>query len=128
MIALVLATCALLAVALLLGATWYEAVVMAPNYECDVPDSISLARQFLQRTNPAHFFRVAAPLAQVLTLLAVVAAWNGPARWTFAVALGVLIVADVITFTFHYPRLAIMFNSPVPHDSNELRRAAHDVM
>jgi hypothetical protein len=101
-------------------------VVIAPNYECAVPNSISLARQFLQRTTPAHFFRVVAPLAQVLTLLSVIAAWEQPARWTFAIALGVLIVADVITFTFHYPRLAIMFNSPVPQDSDELRRAARE--
>jgi len=101
MIAHVLATLTLLAVALLLGATCYEGVVMAPNYERDVPASLELARRFLQRTTPAHYFRVVAPLAQILALLTVIAGWNGPGRQAFAVALGLLIIADVITF--HVP-------------------------
>jgi predicted exporter len=121
-----LATLALLAVALLLGATWYEAVVMAPNYERDVPDSVDLARRFLQRTTPAHYFRVVAPLAQILTLLTVIAGWNRPRHLAFAVALGLLIIADVITYTFHYPRLALMFKSTQPVDSARLARAARE--
>ena len=119
-------TLAVVAVALLLGATWYETVVMAPNYERDVPGSLSLARQFLQRTTPAHYFRVVAPLAQVLTLVTVVAGWKQPGRLAFAVAFGLLIVADVITFAFHYPRLALMFKSATPVDPVRLARAAHE--
>jgi hypothetical protein len=124
MVTHVLATLTLLAVALLLGATCYESVVMAPNYERDVPGSLELARRFLQRTTPAHYFRVVAPLAQVLALLTVIAGWNGPGCVAFAVALGLLIIADVITFTFHYPRLAVMFKSTEPVDSARLARAA----
>jgi hypothetical protein len=126
MIAHVLATLTLLAVALLLGATCYEGVVMAPNYERDVPASLELARRFLQRTTPAHYFRVVAPLAQILALLTVIAGWNGPGRQAFAVALGLLIIADVITFTFHYARLAVMFKSTEPVDSVRLVRAARE--
>jgi hypothetical protein len=126
MAAHVLGTLALVTVALLLGATCYEAVVMAPNYERDVPSSLGLARQFLQRTTPAHYFRLVAPLAQVLTLLTVVAGWKRPGHLAFAVALGLLIVADVITYSFHYPRLAIMFKSAEPLDSARLARAARE--
>jgi hypothetical protein len=125
MAAHVLATLALLAVALLPGATCYEAVVMAPNYERDVPSSLDLARRFLQRTTPAHYFRVVAPLAQVLTLLTVIAAWNRPRHLAFTVALGLLVIADVITYTFHYPRLAVMFKS-TQLDSARLARAARE--
>jgi hypothetical protein len=125
MLAQAVGSLALLAVALLLGATWYEAVVMAPNYERDVPDSISLARQFLQRTTPAHYFRIVAPLAQLLTLATVVAEWRRPGRWTFVVAFVLLIVADAITYTFHYPRLAIMFKSGET-DRARLTRAARE--
>lgn len=121
-----LATLALVAVALLLGATCYEAVVMAPNYERDVPRSLQLAREFLQRTTPAHYFRVVAPLAQVLTLLTVIAGWKRPGDLAFAVAFGLLVVADVITYTYHYPRLAIMFKSADPLDSTRLARAARE--
>jgi hypothetical protein len=120
MAAQVLATLALLAVALLVGATWYEAVVMAPNYERDVPGSLSVARQFLQRTTPAHYFRVVAPLAQLLTLATTVVAWNRPGRRSRIVAFGLLIAADVITYRFHYPRLAMMFTSVESLDSPRL--------
>jgi hypothetical protein len=126
MVATVLGSAALVAVALLLGATWYEAVVMAPNYERDVPASLSRARQFLQRTTPAHYFRVVAPLAQVLTLLTVVAAWHRPGRWAFLIALALLIAADVITYAFHYPRLALMFKSDETVDAARLARAARE--
>ena len=126
MLAHILATLTLLAVALLLGATCYEAVVMAPNYERDVPSSLALARQFLQRTTPAHYFRVVAPAAQILALLTVIAAWKQPGRLAFALALGLLIVADVITFAYHYPRLAIMFKSTEPVEATGLARAARE--
>jgi hypothetical protein len=44
MIPHVLSTLALIGPALLLGATIYQSVVMAPNYERDIPTSIELAR------------------------------------------------------------------------------------
>ena len=126
MAAHLLGVLALVAVALLLGATWYETVVMAPNYERDIPASLALARQFLVRTTPAHFFRVIAPCAQFLTLLAAVLDWRKPGDGAFLVALAVLIVADVITYVFHYPRLAIMFKSGDAQDAGALRRAARE--
>jgi TM2 domain-containing membrane protein YozV len=42
----------------------------------------------------------------------------------FLVALAVLIVADIITYTFHYPRLAIMVKSGDVQNADALRRAA----
>lgn len=120
-------TLSLVGVALLLGATAYESVVMAPNYERDIPSSIDLARRFLQRTTPAHYFRILSPVSQLFLLASVVAGWGMPAvRLPAIVALGVLIALDVITFTFHYPRLAVMFKGPMPDDAERLRRAARE--
>ncbi len=122
-----LSTLALLAVALLLGATAYESVVMAPNYEHDIPDSIARARAFLARTTPAHYFRPLSLAGQALLLGGVVVAWPDPgARWSLAVALGILVLLDAITFTWHYPRLAILFKASPPHDPERLRRAARE--
>lgn len=126
MTAHILGVLALIAVALLLGATWYEAVVMAPNYERDVPGSIVLARQFLSRTTPAHFFRAIAPAAQLLALLAVIFDWGKPGCTAFLVGFVALVAADIITYMFHYPRLAIMFKSPEVRDAATLRRAARE--
>ena len=118
---------ALLGLALLLGATAYETVVMAPNYERDIPASIGLARQFLRRVTPAHYFRIISPLTQLLLLVSVVVCWGVPgARWFLLAALGALVLADVITFTFHYPRLNIMFKEPISPDPARLRGAARE--
>lgn len=124
MTAHILGVLALFAVALLLGATWYETVVMAPNYERDVPASILLARQLLARTTPAHFFRAIAPAAQLLALLTVIFDWRKPGCTAFLTGFVALVVADLITYTYHYPRLAIMFKSPEAQDAGALRQAA----
>jgi uncharacterized membrane protein len=100
---------------------------MAPNYERDIPASIGVARQFLRRVTPAHYFRIISPLTQLLLLVSVVVCWEVPgARWFLLAALGALVLADVITFTFHYLRLNIMFKEPIPHDPARLRRAARE--
>lgn len=123
----VLLTLSLLGLALLLGATAYESVVMAPNYERDIPDSIDVARRFLQRTTPAHYFRVLTPVTQLALLGSVVLTWRSPAvRTPSLIGLGVLVLLDIITFTFHYPRLAIMFKGSMPDDVQRLRRAARE--
>ena len=122
-----LVTLALLGVALLLGATAYESVVMAPNYEREIPSSINLARQFLKRTTPAHYFRIIAPLTLLVLVVDVIACWRFPhPRWWLLGGLGSIAVADAITFAFHYPRLTIMFKSPEPEDLTLLRRATRE--
>jgi hypothetical protein len=125
MIAHILLTLALVAVALLLGASVYESVVMAPNYDRDVPASVEAARRFLVARTPAHFFRPLSPIAQALVLAGIVAGWsNLDVRWHGLMALGLLVLLDVITFTFHYPRLGILFKEPLTADADRLRRAA----
>lgn len=122
-----LLTLSLLGLALLLGATAYESVVMAPNYGRDVPESIDVARRFLQRTTPAHYFRVLTPVTQLILLGSVVITWrSAEVRYPTLAALVVLVLLDGITFTFHYPRLAIMFKGPMPEDAQRLRRAARE--
>jgi hypothetical protein len=114
------------AIAMLLGATIYESVVMAPNYERDIPESVMQARQFLRRRTPAHFFRVATPVAQVVLAGGTLASWQTPARWFLILALGILLFTDVVTFAFHYPRLRIMFKDPISADSEKVRSAARE--
>lgn len=113
--------------ALLFGASVYESVVMAPNYERDVPASIEAARGFLVARTPAHFFQPLSPIAQGLVLAGVISGWgNVDVRWHGPMALGLLLLLDVITFAFHYPRLAILFKEPLTADTERLRRAARE--
>ncbi len=73
MIACWLSNLALLGVALLLGAALYESLVIAPNYEREIPGSVQAAREFLKKRTPAHYFRPLAPLAQLLSLGSLIA-------------------------------------------------------
>ena len=120
-------TLALLGLTLLLGATAYESVVMAPNYERDIPTSLGIARQFLDRRTPAHYFRVIAPVTLILLLIDVIVSWNVPyARTGLLVGFIALVIGDSITFAFHYPRLTIMFKEPLGADADRLRKAARE--
>lgn len=99
----------------ILFANIYTSMVDAPNWARDVPASIVAAREYMGVANPGTFFRTFSPINQVLTLLAVIAAWWAP-RGTFSICLAALILAvaaDIMTFTYFYPRNEIMFLGPI---------------
>ena len=117
----------LLGMALLLGATAYESIVIAPNFERDIPNSMRVARQFFSRTHAGRYFRVLAPATQLLLLASVVASWSLPAvRWPALMGLAALVLTDAITYTIHFPRLAIMFREPIDQDPDRLNRATRE--
>lgn len=127
MLPLVVLTLAILSLALLLGGTAYESVVIAPNFQRDLPRSLHIAGEFLQRPTPAGYFRPLAPLSQLLLLASVVICWNLPApRWTTLTAFVAMVLVDVITFSFHYPRLRIMYQVPPIQDAAILGKAARE--
>src|SRR5258707_3259727 len=100
--------------AMLLGTGLYQNVVDAPNY-MGAPASLEHARGFYHATNPGMFFRWMVPATQLFLLLSLVVNWK-PApgtRWTLAGALVFLVLTDVITFRFHYPRNDILFVAPL---------------
>jgi len=109
---------ALVLSAMLLGAGIYESVAVAPNFQ-GAPTSLEHARGFYHATNPGMFFRVLSPAVQLFILVALVCNWRRPAtRWRLAGALALAILADVITFKFHYPRNAILFNAPLTNPTD----------
>jgi hypothetical protein len=113
---------ALVLSAMLLGAGVYESVAVAPNFQ-GAPTSLEHARGFYHATNPGMFFRVLSPAVQLFLLVALVCNWKRPGtRWRLAGALALAILADVITFKFHYPRNSILFNAPLtnPADLNRV--------
>jgi hypothetical protein len=116
---------ALVVSAMLLGAAVYESVVLAPNLQ-GAPTSLEHARGFYHVTNPGVFFRVLSPATQLFLLVALVCNWRPTpsTRWRLAGALALAILADVITFQFHYPRNAILFTAPLTSASADLNRVA----
>ena len=116
---------ALVVSAMLLGAAVYESVVLAPNLQ-GAPTSLEHARGFYHVTNPGVFFRVLSPATQLFLLVALVCNWRPTpgTRWGLAGALALAILADVITFQFHYPRNAILFIAPLTNAPADLNRVA----
>jgi len=110
---------------MLLGAAVYESVVLAPNLQ-GAPTSLEHARGFYHVTNPGVFFRVLSPATQLFLLVALVCNWRPTpgTRWGLAGALALAILADVITFQFHYPRNAILFIAPLTNAPADLNRVA----
>jgi hypothetical protein len=109
----------------LFGASLYDQVVMAPNYGADIPQSLEHAKQFMVAASPANLFRFLAPATQISLLLSLIL--NGGVkgrRWFLLVALLLTVAGDVITFTFHYPRNAILFTDPMNTPVGVLTKAA----
>jgi hypothetical protein len=105
---------ALVLSAMLLGTGHYQNVVDSPNY-MGGPASLEHARGFYHATNPGEFFRVMVPLTQLCLLVAIVSNWKPASgtRWLLAAALAFVVLTDLVTFRFHYPRNDILFIAPL---------------
>ncbi|HEX6964184.1 MAG TPA: hypothetical protein VF166_00210 [Gemmatimonadaceae bacterium] len=123
-IELLLTALALAGLSILFGASMYDALVLAPNMRGG-PDVLEHGRLFMSRATPANLFRIASPATQVLLVLTLIATWHiEQCRWLVGAALLALVLADVITFRFHYPRNHLMFDAPTTIDANVLDTAA----
>jgi hypothetical protein len=123
-IELLLTILALAGLSILLGASMYDAIVLAPNMRGG-PDGLEHGRLFMSRATPASLFRVASPATQILLVATLIATWHVErCRWLIGGALLALVLADVITFRFHYPRNRLMFTAPTTIDADMLDAAA----
>ena len=115
---------ALLSSGALFGAALYDAVVLGPNLRGG-PSGLEHGRLFMTAATPANLFRVLAPGTQILVLLSVAINWSNPqGRWPLVGALIALILSDIITFKYHYPRNRLMFTAPLDVSSEQLDLAA----
>ncbi|MEA2564472.1 MAG: hypothetical protein QOH06_5976 [Acidobacteriota bacterium] len=110
---------------MLLGAGIYESLVNVPNF-VKGQETLDHARQFWSAANPGNYFRIVAPATQVLALLSLILSWKRPAgrRGLLLAAFLLVVAADVITFTYHYPRNALLFSDPMSQSPETLERAA----
>jgi hypothetical protein len=117
---------AVISVGALFGGSLYDSIVLAPNFRVGVPQSLEHLRQFMAVANPGNFFRLIAPLTQLSILISLILGWKRPAgrRWWLILALVLIVAGDVITFTFHYPRNAILFGDPMHTPPETLEKTA----
>lgn len=119
---------AVIFISALFGAGLYESIVLAPNFRVGVPQSLEHFRQFMAVANPGNFFRLIAPLTQISILISLILGWKRPVgrRWWLILALILVVAGDVVTFTFHYPRNAILFHAPLHTPPATLEQAARE--
>jgi hypothetical protein len=117
---------AIISIGALFGGSLYDSIVLAPNFRVGIPQSLEHLRQFMAVANPGSFFRFIAPLTQLSILVSLILGWRRPAgrRWWLILALILIVAGDVITFTFHYPRNAILFHDPMHTPPEILEKAA----
>ena len=91
----------------------YTSLIDAKSWGSDIPNSIATAREYFKTTNPGNFFRLFSPVNQVLALLVLILFWKiAPStRLYLGLALAMYVLADVMTFTYFYPRNDIMFRT-----------------
>jgi hypothetical protein len=117
---------AVISVGALFGGSLYDSIVLAPNFRVGLPQSLEHLRQFMAVASPGNFFRLIAPVTQLSILVSLVLGWKRPAgrRWWLVLALALIVAGDVITFTFHYPRNAVLFGDPMHTPPETLEKAA----
>jgi len=104
---------------IMLGADVYESVMLAPNLQ-GAPTSLEHARGFYHLTDPGVFFRVVSTATQLFLVVAFGRQLEVPGHAiASAAALALAILADVITFKFHYPRNAVLFLAPMTGQAAE---------
>ena len=97
-----------------LGANVYTSAVDARNWGSNIPTSLNAARDYFSAASPGSFFRVASPLAQALSVLALILCWKVPgARLLAGIAVAAVATGDIMTFAYFYPRNDIMFVNPM---------------
>ena len=103
----------------------YTSIVDHHSWGSDFPRSIQTAREYFKSGNPGKFFRVFAPVSQVLGLLALIFFWKTslPIRILLAAAFLFVVGTDVMTFAYFYPRNDIMFNSDLSLNLNSIEKA-----
>jgi hypothetical protein len=82
------------------------------------------AKHYFAVANPGTFFRIFAPAAQIAALLSIILCWKYGwlVRGLTAGALFLAVFGDVLTFTYFYPRNAIMFGTE-NHPNDVLQNA-----
>jgi hypothetical protein len=90
-------------------------VVVSYSWRTRPEEAVGHYRALGTIVTPARYFRRLAPASQVTLVVAVI--WSAVAGvallWT-AAALVAMALADVVTFTFHYPRNRALFLDPIP--------------
>lgn len=102
----------------------YTSLVDAQNWGHDIPSSLVLTKEYMSAANPGTFFRTFSPASQIIALLALVICWRGDrmVRIYCAIAFVLAVSGEILTFSYFFPRNAILFTDPLNTDPELLKR------
>lgn len=103
----------------------YNSVVDAANWGHMLPASVEPARAYFKSADPGSFFRIASPINQVLSLIALVLCWKISPRLRVlcGIGFGLAVAGDLFTFAYFFPRNAILFQNPIEGHLDAIRIA-----
>jgi hypothetical protein len=95
---------------IVLGGTIFSVLVEYPNWFANVPSSLEATRNFYKVFHPGYFFQTTVPFAFLTGIAFTIISWRTPNTRNYVLmSLAVLVVAELLTFFYIYPRLGIMF-------------------
>ena len=112
----------------LLFANFYTSLIDARAWGSDIPNSISITRQYFKTVNPGNFFRVFSPINQALGIIVLILFWktSRSIRLCLGAALALYLLAEGLTFQYFFPRNDIMFRSALLTDVDLLRKTSSE--
>jgi hypothetical protein len=114
-----------LLVMIILGGTIFCVMVEYPNWFADIPASLETTRRFYKALHPGYFFQIFGPLLVGTGIAFVIAGWTiAEARNSVMISIAIMIAIELLTFTYIYPRLDILFGPAAASQTAEVLRTA----
>lgn len=100
----------------------YNSLVDTTSWISDVPHSVAAFRAYYHAVNPGNFFRIFSPVNQVLALVSAILYWKagGKVRNLLLAAFILAVSADVLTFSYFYPRNDLLIHLPLAGNADRL--------
>ena len=89
----------------------YNSIVDAPNWGGNIPASMEIARNYFAEKSPQDFFQIFGIIIHILGINCVIRFWktDKQIRLFNISALALILIIDLLTFTYFFPRNDIMF-------------------
>ena len=89
----------------------YNSIVEAPNWGANMPASMEIARSYFAEKSPQDFFKIVGIVIHILGINCVIRFWKTDKQIRFYAisALALILLIDLLTFTYFFPRNDIMF-------------------
>lgn len=103
----------------------YNSIVDAPNWGTNIPASIEIARNYFAVKSPQDFFKIVGIVIHILGINCVIRFWKTDKQIRFfnISALALILIIDLLTFTYFFPRNDIMFTLNGTTDIQKLTNA-----